>query len=54
MPESELLTVKQAAKFLNMSTGWLLASGIPHVKLGRRRQYRTTDLRSYVNSRVLR
>lgn len=39
MPDPILLTVKQAAKRLNMSTAWLFASDVPYVKLGSRRLY---------------
>ncbi len=48
----KLLNVDSAAKYLGMSPAWLYASGIPCVKLGRRRLYRTEDLDSYVNKRV--
>lgn len=47
-----LLSVKQAAAFLNMSEGWLYGSGIPHVKLGRRRLYRPSDLERFVEERL--
>ncbi|MDX2261524.1 MAG: helix-turn-helix domain-containing protein [Gemmatimonadales bacterium] len=54
MPDPMLFTVKQASKRLNMSEAWLFASDIPHVKLGRRRLYRSTDLDAYVNRHVRR
>jgi Helix-turn-helix domain len=43
-PVSGLLSVKEAAVYLNMSEGWLYGSGIPCVHLGRRRLYRRVDL----------
>lgn len=54
MPDPILFTVKQAAKRLNMSEAWLFASDVPHVKLGRRRLYRPSDLDSYINRNVRR
>jgi hypothetical protein len=47
-PSDGLLSVKQAAAFLGMSEGWLYGSGIPCVKLGRRRHYRRIDLDTFV------
>jgi excisionase family DNA binding protein len=43
-----LLSVRDAADYLNMSEGWLYQSGIPYVKLGRSRRYRRSDLDSHV------
>jgi hypothetical protein len=39
-----LMSVKDAATYLGISVGWLYGSGIPCVKLGRRRLYRRVDL----------
>lgn len=47
-----LLSVKQAAALLNMSEGWLYQSGIPYVKLGRRRLYRRIDIYRYIEQRL--
>jgi hypothetical protein len=52
MPDPILLTVKQAAKRLNMSEAWLYASGVPYVKLGSRRLYRPSDLDHHVSRNV--
>lgn len=54
MTESGLLSVQEAAKYLRMSEAWLYSSGIPCVKLGRRRLYRREDLDSYAARRVRR
>lgn len=48
----KLLNVKEAANYLRMSEAWLYASGIPCVKLGRRRLYRTEDLDRFVAGRL--
>lgn len=48
----DLLSHKAAARRLNMSPSWLYASGIPVVRIGRSRRYRTRDLDEYVESRV--
>jgi hypothetical protein len=47
-----LLSAKMAAARLGMSESWLHGSNVPHVKLGRRKLYRPSDLSRYVNSRV--
>lgn len=47
-----LLNVKEAAEYLRMSEAWLYASGIPCVKLGRRRLYRIEDLSAHVAKMV--
>lgn len=47
-----LLSVKEAADQLRVSTSWLYQSNIPRVKLGARRLYRPSDLAEYVDSRV--
>lgn len=52
MSNRGLLSVKEAAQYLKMSEAWLYASGIPCVKLGRRRLYRTEDLDTFVAKRV--
>ena len=52
MVDGKLLSVQEAADYLGMSEAWLYASGIPCVKLGRRRLYRTADLDGYANKRV--
>lgn len=52
MPNQPLLNVKEAAAYLSVSTSWLYTSGIPFVKLGRRRLYRVEDLDSHVAQRV--
>lgn len=50
----KLLNVREAAKYLGMSQAWLFASGIPFVKLGRRRLYRAEDLDAHANRHVQR
>ena len=47
----KLLSVKQAADYMGMSEAWLYSSGIPCVKLGRRRLYRTEDLDNFADKR---
>lgn len=47
-PREGLLSVKDAANFLNISEGLLLRTGIPFVKVGRRRLYRPRDLDSFI------
>jgi excisionase family DNA binding protein len=47
----KLLSVKQAADYLGMSQAWLYESGIPCIKLGRRRLYRTEDLDAFADKR---
>lgn len=54
MSDKGLMTVQEAAKYLRMSEGWLYSSGIPHVKLGRRRLYRREDLDAHASRRVRR
>ncbi len=51
-PASGLLSVQQAAAFLNMSEGWLYQSGIPFVRLGRCRRYRLSDLQGFVEQKL--
>jgi excisionase family DNA binding protein len=53
MATGGLFSVKEAAKYLGMSEAWLYSSGIPCVKLGRRRLYRIEDLDGFVG-RMLR
>lgn len=48
-PREALLSVREAARMLGMSPGWLYQSGIRCVKLGRRRQYDPADLRAYID-----
>jgi hypothetical protein len=50
--KDKLLSGKEAAAFLRMSLAWLHQSDVPYVKLGRRRLYRSADLRSFINRRV--
>jgi hypothetical protein len=47
----KLLSVKQAADYMGMSQAWLFASGIPCIKLGRRRLYRVEDLDGFADKR---
>ena len=47
-----LLSVKEAAQYLQMSPNWLYGSGIPFVRLGRRRLYRRADLDSFVDQHL--
>jgi hypothetical protein len=47
-----LLSVKEAAEQLRVSTSWVYQSDIPRVKLGSRRLYRPVDLARYVNARL--
>jgi hypothetical protein len=35
-----------------MSLAWLHQSDVPYVKLGRRRLYRSADLRTFISRRV--
>ena len=48
----KLLSVKEAAAQLGVSTSWLSSASVPKVKLGRRTLYRPSDLAAYVNARV--
>jgi hypothetical protein len=48
----KLLSVKEAAQQLGVSESWLYQSDVPHVKLGRRKLYRPTDLAGYVDARL--
>jgi hypothetical protein len=41
---------EEAAAFIGMSTGWLWASDIPRVKLGRRTHWLREDLESYLRA----
>jgi hypothetical protein len=52
MEKDRLLSGKEAAAFLHMSLAWLHQSDVPYVRLGRRRLYRSADLRSFINRRV--
>ena len=52
MQDERLLNGAEAAKLLGMSLAWLRQSDVPCVRLGRRRLYRSADLRSYVSRRV--
>lgn len=47
-----LKNVEAASKYLGMSPGWLRASKVPFVRIGRRRLYRQEDLDAYVERRV--
>ena len=47
-----LLSVKEAAEHLCVSTSWLYRSDVPYVKICRRKHYRPSDLARYVNARV--
>ena len=47
-----LLTVQEAAEYLKMSPNWLYGSGIPFVRLGRRRLYRRADLDSFIEQHL--
>lgn len=48
----KLMNVEAASKYLGMSPGWLRASKIPVVRMGRRRLYRQEDLDAFVDKRV--
>jgi excisionase family DNA binding protein len=52
MGEERLLSGEEAAKLLGMSKVWLYQSEVPHVKLGRRRLYRSSDLKAFISRRV--
>lgn len=52
MSTDRLLSGDEAASFLGMSRAWLYRSAVPFVKLGRRRLYRTADLRAFVSGRL--
>lgn len=52
MAENRLLSGEEAAKLLGMSRVWLYQSEVPYVKLGRRRLYRSSDLRVFISRRV--
>ena len=47
-----LMSVKDAAAHLGMSEGWIYGSGLPCVKLGRRRMYRRIDLDSFIEQNL--
>lgn len=47
-----LLSVKEAAQQLGVSTSWLYQSDVPGVKLGSRKLYRPSDLARYVEAHV--
>ena len=49
---AKLMNVETASKYLGMSPGWLRASTIPVVRMGRRRLYRQEDLDAYIDKRV--
>ncbi len=48
-----LLSVKQAAAYLNMSAAWLYGSGIRFARIGRRRLYRRNDLDDFIDRHLL-
>jgi excisionase family DNA binding protein len=50
----KLMNVETASKYLGMSPGWLRASSIPVVRMGRRRLYRQEDLDTFIERRVRR
>jgi hypothetical protein len=50
--DERLLSGKEAATLLGMSLAWLRQSDVPCVRLGRRRLYRSVDLRTYISRRV--
>lgn len=52
MSDERLFSGKEAATLLGMSLAWLYQSDVPHVRLGRRRLYRSTDLRSYISRQI--
>lgn len=52
MQSERLLSGREAAKLLGMSLAWLYQSEVPCVRLGRRRLYRSDDLRAFVSRRV--
>ena len=52
-PSQALLSVKEAAAYLNMSESWLYTSDIPFVRFGSRtRRYRRTELDQFVGQRI--
>jgi excisionase family DNA binding protein len=54
LPESGLLTVKEAANFLAVSTstlyGWVYQRRIPFVKLGRALRFELPELQKFIQS----
>jgi excisionase family DNA binding protein len=54
LPESGLLTVKEAANFLSVSTstlyGWVYQRRIPFVKLGRALRFELPELQKFIQS----
>ena len=54
LPESALLTVQDAAKFLAVSTstlyGWVYQRRIPFVKLGRALRFEMPELQKFIQS----
>jgi excisionase family DNA binding protein len=54
LPESGLLTVQDAAKFLAVSTsilyGWVYQRRIPFVKVGSALKFELTELQKFVQS----
>ena len=53
-PESSLITVQGAAKFLAVSTstlyGWVWQRRIPFVKVGRARRFEQSELQKFIQS----
>jgi hypothetical protein len=57
-PSPALWLPRQAAEYLNVTTGWLAnlrttGDGPPYVKLSRRVYYRRADLDAWINACVL-
>lgn len=54
LPESGLLTVKEAANFLAVSAstlyGWVYLRRIPFVKVGRSLRFELAELQSFIQS----
>jgi excisionase family DNA binding protein len=54
LPESGLLTVKEAANFLAVSTstlyGWVYQRRIPFVKVGRALRFELAELQKFIQS----
>lgn len=50
--QGALLSVKDAAAYLQMSEGWLCQSHIPFVRLGRSRRYRIADLDAHIEQNL--
>jgi predicted DNA-binding transcriptional regulator AlpA len=53
-----LLNQKEVAEWLGMSIAWMEMSrfrgvGIPYVKIGRACRYRTSDVKSWIDSHVV-